>query len=76
MPLNKDIIDELNLLKQFSLDSTQSGLKVHSDAAPETIEAMKRLCSKGLVSDFDGGYLTPHGAEIAEQVQSIIRVLS
>lgn len=76
MPFNKDIIEEMNLLKQFPLESTQAGLKVHSDAAPEAIEAMKRLFGKGLVTQDDGGYLTTHGIETAEQVQSVIRVLS
>ena len=76
MPFNKDIIEEMNLLKQFPLESTQAGLKVHSDAAPEAIEAMKRLFTKGLVTQEDGGYLTNHGIETAEQVQSILRVLA
>jgi uncharacterized protein (TIGR02647 family) len=76
MPFNKDIVEEMNLLKQFPLESTQAGLKVHSDAAPEAIEAMKRLFTKGLVTQEDGGYLTNHGIEIAEQVQNILRVLS
>ncbi|MDD9154585.1 TIGR02647 family protein [Aliivibrio sp. S4TY2] len=76
MPFNKDIIEEMNLLKQFPLESTQSGLKVHSDAAPEAIEAMKRLFSKGLVTQEDGGYLTNHGIETAEHIQNVIRVLS
>ncbi|MGR6861970.1 TIGR02647 family protein [uncultured Aliivibrio sp.] len=76
MPFNKDIIEEMNLLKQFPLESTQAGLKIHSDAAPEAIEAMKRLFSKGLVSQKDGGYLTSHGTEISEQVQNVVRVLS
>lgn len=76
MPFNKDIIEEMNLLKQFPLESTQAGLKIHSDAAPEAIKAMKRLFSKGLVSQEDGGYLTNHGIEISEQVQNVVRVLS
>ena len=76
MPFNKDVIEEMNLLKQFPLESTQAGLKVHSDAAPEAIEAMKRLFTKGLVTQNDGGYLTAHGTEVSEQVQNVIRVLS
>lgn len=76
MQFNKDIVEEMNLLKQFPLESTQAGLKVHSDAAPEAIEAMKRLFTKGLVTQEDGGYLTNHGIETAEQVQSILRVLA
>lgn len=76
MLFNKDIVEEMNLLKQFPLESTQAGLKVHSDAAPEAIEAMKRLFTKGLVTQEDGGYLTNHGIETAEQVQSILRVLA
>ena len=43
MKLNADLIDELSVLSQFSLDSTLEGIKVHGDAAQSVIEATQRF---------------------------------
>jgi uncharacterized protein (TIGR02647 family) len=76
MPFNSDIANEMNLLTEFSLDSSQAGLKVHHDASPQTIEAMTRLFNKGLVTQVDGGYLTALGRDAAEHAQGAIQILA
>ncbi len=76
MQFNSDMVDELNTLALFNLESTQQGIKVHKDADPATIQATKRLHDKGLISQEDGGYLTDLGIEVAEHVLHITTILS
>lgn len=75
MPYNDDIMQELNVLNLFNLNTTQEGIKVHSSAKPELIEATQRLFNKGLISQNDGGYLTPLGHEAAESTQALLTIL-
>lgn len=76
MPLTEELIDELNILTLYNLDSLQEGIKVHGSAKPEAIDATQRLFSKGLISQADGGYLTDLGVEAAEHAQAVLRILS
>jgi len=77
MPFSVDHIAELNLLGQFPSTSTQEGLKVHAhSAATETVQAAENLYSKGLITQKDGGYLTPLGAEAVELTQKLQSILS
>jgi len=76
MPYNRELMEELNVLALFDLESTQTGIKVHSDARPELIEATKRLYEKGLVSNPDGGYLTPLGQDAAENSSVLLTILN
>ncbi len=74
MHFTREQTAELNVLIQFNLDSTMNGIKVHSTAAPEMLEAVERLYRKGMVSSLDGGYLTGLGFTAAEHAQTL-RVL-
>ena len=76
MPYTQDIVDEINILVRYNLNTTQEGIKVHKTAAPETIAATKRLYDKGLVTQEDGGYLTNLGLEAAEQAQTVLNLLN
>ena len=76
MPYTQDIVDELNILVRYNLNTTQEGIKVHKSAAPEVIAATKRLYDKGLVTQEDGGYLTSLGHEAAEQAQTVLNLLN
>ena len=76
MAYTQERLNELNVLMQFDLNSTQGGVKIHSTANPELIEAAERLYSKGIISQSDGGYLTNLGIETAEKVQALYNVLS
>lgn len=75
MYLNADVIAELELLTLFNPDNTQSGLKIHSDAAPSLVEAGERLFAKGLISQVDGGYLTSLGLDAVEQLRTVLTIL-
>ncbi|MDP3008092.1 MAG: TIGR02647 family protein [Methylococcales bacterium] len=76
MPYTQDIVDELNMLVRYNLETTQAGIKVHKhEAAPEIVAAVKRLHDKGLTTQEDGGYLTNMGHEAAEQAQMLLGLL-
>ena len=66
---------ELNLFVQYDASNSQTGLKVHHDAAPEVVAAARRLFEKGLVSQRDGGYLTKLGQDAAEHLQLVRNIL-
>ena len=76
MPISSDIAAELNILARYKLTSIQEGIKVHHTASPETINAIKRLHEKDLVTRDDGGYLTDLGIETAEHVQKALAILT
>ena len=75
MLYNQNLLNELNVLARYNLESLQEGIKVHKDASPEVVAATARLFQKGLVDHKDGGYLTHLGIEVAEKVQSVLTIL-
>ncbi len=76
MHLTDEVVAEIHLLSLFNLASHQEGIKVHHDAEPAFIEAAKRLHSKGLITQADGGYLTDLGVEAAEHAQKMLTILN
>lgn len=76
MPLAADLIAEMQVLRMFDTSTSQSGLKVHSDAEPEIINATRRLHEKQLISQVDGGYLTPLGYECSVHLQQLLQILN
>jgi len=75
MPIKQKIVDEIEILLRYNLDTTFEGIKVHHDARPELRDATKRLFEKGLVTSEDGGYLTDLGHEAAEHTQAAISII-
>jgi uncharacterized protein (TIGR02647 family) len=75
MSLTPDLLQELELLNLFDLNSTQGGLKVHHDAEPTKVLAAQRLFNKGMTTRSDGGYLTDRGVETTEHVQVLMKML-
>ncbi|PCH58961.1 MAG: TIGR02647 family protein [SAR86 cluster bacterium] len=75
MQLNPELMEEMELLNLFNLDSSQEGLKIHHQAAPERIAAAQRLFDKNLISLVDGGYLSAQGIEAAEHTKSLLVLL-
>ena len=75
MELSKEFLADVELLNMFTLDNSQVGLKIHHEAAPERIASAKRLFDKDLITQVDGGYLTPLGLQAAEHAQVLIAVL-
>lgn len=76
MPCNTEIAEEINVLIRFSQTSAHQGIKVHATAGQDTVAATARLFDKGLISQQDGGYLTPLGHEAAEQAHCLLNILT
>lgn len=66
---------EINLLLKFP-DTSMEGLKVHHDADPKLIAAAQRLFDKGLITEYDGGYLTDLGREASESATLVVNLLT
>ena len=75
MAIQQNIIDEIEVLLRYNLDTTYEGIKIHHDASEALREAAKRLFEKGLITQDDGGYLTDLGHEAAEHTQAAISIL-
>ena len=76
MRYTDDQMAEMDILIRYNLQSTQQGIKVHSGANREQIEAVQRLFDKGLVTAVDGGYLTDMGRKAAEHAQALLLMLA
>ncbi|MDP2135384.1 MAG: TIGR02647 family protein [Sulfuritalea sp.] len=76
MPYTPELVDELNTLIRFDLETSQHGIKVHKTADPEVIAATRRLHEKGLLTLVDGGYLTGLGRDAAEHAQAVLTILT
>ena len=76
MIFSREQIGEIDILVHYNLETTQQGIKVHSSAGAEHVEAVKRLFEKGLVTQIDGGYLTDLGRSAAEHAQALILMLA
>jgi uncharacterized protein (TIGR02647 family) len=75
MPYSPEQMHELDVLIRYNLDDGFQGIKVHKNASPEIIEAVKRLHAKGLITQVDGGYLTDLGRKAAEHAQTLFMLL-
>jgi uncharacterized protein (TIGR02647 family) len=76
MPYTPDLIQELNTLIRFDLDTSQHGIKIHKTADPAIISATQRLHAKDLITQMDGGYLTGLGRDAAEHAQAALTILT
>ena len=72
----QELMDEIQLLRQFNLHSMQQGIKVHTKAGEPMRAACQRLYNKGLIDQTDGGYLTHRGVEAARHAQILLDTLS
>ncbi len=76
MTIKQHLIDEIEVLLQFPLESTQAGIKIHNTAKEGLINAAQNLFEKGLITQHDGGYLTDLGYEAAEHLQHALRIIT
>ena len=76
MNYTKEQFAEIDILIRYNLASTQQGIKVHSSANKDQIDAVQRLFDKGLVTQVDGGYLTEIGRKAAEHAQALMLMLA
>ncbi|GAA5168108.1 TIGR02647 family protein [Viridibacterium curvum] len=76
MRFTPDMIEELNTLLRFDLTTSLQGIKIHANADQSIIAATRRLHAEGLITQADGGYLTPLGRAAAEQAQALLSILT
>lgn len=74
--LTPELVEELEMLNRFNLATTQEGVKVHKTATAAVIAATQRLFDKGLITQADGGYLTPLGLEAATHLRQVLTILT
>lgn len=75
MPYTTELAEELNILSQFNLNTTQEGVKIHSSADDAVTNAAQRLFDKGITTQSDGGYLTELGRNAAELTQGLLQIM-
>jgi len=75
MRYSNELVHELNLLQHYRAESNMEGIKVHHTAEESVISATQRLYNKGLVTQVDGGYLTPLGREAVEHSNLLLNLL-
>lgn len=75
MPFSLDIQQEIRVLALFNPASTLEGIKVHHSADQEAIAATRRLYDKNLITQADGGYLTPLGQEAVRHLDGFMTIL-
>jgi uncharacterized protein (TIGR02647 family) len=75
MPLKQQLIDEIEVLLRYNLETKHEGLKVHNDARQELRDATRRLFEKGLINQKDGGYLTDLGHDAAKHTEALLSLL-
>jgi uncharacterized protein (TIGR02647 family) len=76
MHYTQEQMAEIDILIRYNLQTTQQGIKVHSSANLDQVDAVKRLFEKGLVTQIDGGYLTDLGRTAAEHAQALVLILA
>ena len=76
MPFTSELVNELNTLVRFDLDTGLLGIKVHKSAEDDVKAAVQRLHAKGLITQSDGGYLTSLGREAAQAAQTMLGLLT
>ena len=74
MHLDPELIDELNLLRRFSMGGPVA-MDVHDNPDPAVTAAAKRMFAKGLITASDGGRLTDSGHEAIEHMERLLNLL-
>jgi uncharacterized protein (TIGR02647 family) len=69
-------IQDLALLARFDLTNLELGIKLHQDSDPELRESAQRLFQKGVITEADGGYLTPFGVSLLEYLDHLLNALT
>ncbi len=74
MHIDPELIDELNLLRRFSMGGPVA-MNVHDNPDPAVIAAAERMYEKGLISAADGGQLTDSGRDAIEHMDRLFNLL-
>ncbi len=74
MHIEAELIDELNLLRRFSMGGPVA-MNVHDNPDPAVIAAAERMFAKGLITAADGGQLTDSGREAIVHMERLFDLL-
>jgi uncharacterized protein (TIGR02647 family) len=74
MHIEAELIDELNLLRRFSMGGPVA-MNVHDNPDPAVIAAAERMFAKGLITAADGGQLTDNGRDAIEHMERLFNLL-
>jgi uncharacterized protein (TIGR02647 family) len=74
MHIDPELIDELNLLRRFSMGGPVA-MDVHDNPDPAVTAAAERMFGKGLISAAAGGELTASGHEAIEHMNRLLNLL-
>ncbi len=74
MHIEQELIDELNLLRRFSMGGPVA-MNVHDNPDPAVIAAAGRMFDKGLITTAEGGQLTDSGREAIEHMERLFNLL-
>lgn len=74
MHIDPELIEELNLLRRFSMGGPVA-MDVHDNPDPAVIAAAERMFGKGLITAADGGELSASGHEAIEHMNRLFNLL-
>jgi uncharacterized protein (TIGR02647 family) len=74
MHIDAELIDELNLLRRFSMGGPVA-MNVHDNPDAAVIAAAQRMFAKGLITTADGGQLTDSGRDAIEHMERLLNLL-
>ncbi len=74
MHIDPELVDELNLLRRFSMGGPVA-MDVHDNPDPAVVAAAQRMHEKGLITQPDGGDLTDNGREAVEHMNRLVNLL-
>ena len=74
MPIDPELVDELNLLRRFSMGGPVA-MNVHDNPDAAVISAAARMFEKGLITEVDGGQLTDSGRAAIEHMERLFDLL-
>ena len=74
MHIDQELIDELNLLRRFSMGGPVA-MNVHDNPEPAVIAAAGRMFAKGLITTAEGGQLTDSGREAIDHMERLFNLL-
>ena len=74
MHIDPELIDELALLRRFSMGGPVA-MDVHDNPDPAIVAAAERMHEKGLITEPDGGDLTDSGREAIEHLEKLFNLL-
>ncbi len=74
MQIDPELIDELALLRRFSMGGPVA-MDVHDNPDPAVTAAAGRMHEKGLITEPEGGQLTDSGREAVEHMNALFNLL-